>query len=277
MKKTLLLTRIFAISFLILGMHTIQSQIVYTDINPDTIVDASKGVGHYNYFLDLNNDGTKDFEIRHFRPDSTFMAVEIYCKDTNTQILIFSGNEVFQLTTENIVLKSPPFNGTWVCSVFNSSNSAQIVYSGGSNDFYVGLRIKISGKWHYGWARLNTPKNFSKITIRDYAYNTVADQQILTGQKTITGIGTYAKENNILKIYPNPFNLKTGIGLELTENSTVQIVLCNALGQQISELENRSLQAGKYMYDLNVSGKGIYFLRSVINGVPSTQRLIQVE
>ncbi|MFI5171383.1 MAG: T9SS type A sorting domain-containing protein [Chitinophagales bacterium] len=43
-------------------------------------------------------------------------------------------------------------------------------------DKYVGLRFKVDGNDHYGWARLDV--SHTKITLKDFAYNDVANEPI---------------------------------------------------------------------------------------------------
>jgi hypothetical protein len=49
---------------------------------------------------------------------------------------------------------------------------------------YVGLRFKIKGKIHYGWARLSVQvQNHTVVgTLTGYAYETVAGKPIKAGQ-----------------------------------------------------------------------------------------------
>ena len=65
--------------------------------------------------------------------------------------------------------------------------------------------------------------------------------------------------------------------IELEANSTVSVILYNSLGQEVSTLENANLGSGNHTYELNVSGKGIYFLHTIINGIPAVHKLIQVD
>ncbi len=82
--------------------------------------------------------------------------------------------------------------------------------------------------------------------------------------------------SNVL-VYPNPFSKQATVALTIEQNADVQMVLYNSIGQEVSTIENKHLAAGSYTYQLNAENKGFYFLRSVINGVPSIQKLMQVE
>src|SRR5262249_51449181 len=77
------------------------------------------------------------------------------------------------------------YHGEEMASVFRSS------LSGGTsgqwvdrNNHYLGLRFKIDGKTHYGWARMSVNVQGFDITgtLTGYAYETVANKGILAGQ-----------------------------------------------------------------------------------------------
>lgn len=60
--------------------------------------------------------------------------------------------------------------------------------------------------------------------------------------------------------YPNPFNPSTKISFGLPERSNVVLKIFNALGQQVAELVNESLEAGTHSYNFDASQltSGIY-------------------
>ncbi len=60
--------------------------------------------------------------------------------------------------------------------------------------------------------------------------------------------------------YPNPFNPSTKISFGLPERSNVVLKVFNALGQQVAELVNGSLEAGTHAYNFEASNltSGIY-------------------
>jgi len=63
--------------------------------------------------------------------------------------------------------------------------------------------------------------------------------------------------------YPNPFNPTTKIEFDLPKQSKVTLKIFNLLGQEIADLMNKNLAAGKYSVDFNASNlpSGIYFYK----------------
>ena len=60
--------------------------------------------------------------------------------------------------------------------------------------------------------------------------------------------------------YPNPFNPSTKIAFGLPQRSNVSLNVFNALGEQVAELVNGTLEAGTHTYNFDASDltSGIY-------------------
>ena len=54
----------------------------------------------------------------------------------------------------------------------------------GVKDRYLGLRFKINGLYHFGWARISitTTKNTFTAVLKGYAYETVPHKSIIAGK-----------------------------------------------------------------------------------------------
>jgi hypothetical protein len=72
-----------------------------------------------------------------------------------------------------------------------------------------------------------------------------------------TGSMDYALEQN----YPNPFNPTTKIRFSIPKEENVKIVITNSLGQQVAELLNSKLEAGRHELEFKANGysSGVYF------------------
>jgi photosystem II stability/assembly factor-like uncharacterized protein len=78
-------------------------------------------------------------------------------------------------------------------------------------------------------------------------------------------------EHALYQNYPNPFNPVTDIGFRIAHFGLVKLEVYNALGQQITELVNSTMQPGNYKSEWDASNypSGIYFYKIIINSAQS--------
>lgn len=159
-------------------------QIVYTDVNPDF------GGVEATYMLDLNNDGAVDFKVIHlissgenvlyFDTVSEGARVvgelhDIGRDDPYGVALAFDEGGVISYNKE-----------VWLKGTQGILLNSASCYSGfshwcGVTDKYVGLRFKINGSYHFGWARLDVSLSGKEWRIKDYAYNSESGKPIKAG------------------------------------------------------------------------------------------------
>jgi len=150
--------------------------------------------------LDLNHDGTKDFDLRDTFSQSNY---------TSSGRLIAVGdrkqNHVWGHTAQQRPYASALFAGVRIGPkgqfLPGSGLMAQTTFNGGRSHHpgqesctapwanvtnrYLGLKFLIAGKVHFGWARLNVSCGGQHVnaTLTGYAYETVPDRPITTGKK----------------------------------------------------------------------------------------------
>ncbi len=75
--------------------------------------------------------------------------------------------------------------------------------------------------------------------------------------------------------YPNPFNPTTTIAFDLPKASDVQLVIYNMLGQEVTTLCDRQMQAGRYQFTFDASqlSSGIYFYRIQADGFSDLKKM----
>jgi hypothetical protein len=83
----------------------------------------------------------------------------------------------------------------------------------------------------------------------------------------------------ILSSHPNPFNPTTVIEYSLPLSSMVTITIFDARGRQVSVLEERERNAGRYslIWDAHGLPSGLYFCRMQAGGFLTTQKLVLVK
>jgi hypothetical protein len=150
---------------------------------------------HEKYLLDLNHDGKIDFTIANsascatdecfsdlFQQPAVGNGVMGYTKATSYNsawalkrgVRIGPRGQFLDRTTEMVGIRSAyPFSyvfGKWV----------------NVQGRYLGLRFKVKGQTHYGWARLSVqvvrpPHPSITATLTGYAYETIPDKPIIAG------------------------------------------------------------------------------------------------
>jgi murein DD-endopeptidase MepM/ murein hydrolase activator NlpD len=109
----------------------------------------------------------------------------------------------------------------------------------------------------------------------------------LTYEKTFnvapTGItpieGEIPASYSIGQNYPNPFNPVTNIKFSIPKTGEVILKVYDISGKEVTELINRSLNAGTYNYDFDAShlSSGIYFYTLVSGDFTGTKRMVLVK
>lgn len=248
------------------------AQIVYTDINPDTVIHDS-----LFYNLDMDNNG---------QPELRFETITYQLSSGSVQIagLSILGN------ASNAVLGSlysssypVPFSMNNGDSISNTSTPWQdqtmnngVQYLGGVygsysignwlgvNDKYLGVRFKIGANTHYGWVRLSVSAGADTITIKDYAYQTLPGVGITAGQQV--GMPKYSDNQNI-----SIFASQNTVVIRNTEHDKGGIVrIVNTLGETISET---AITEENMRISLEGKASGIYFVEVLRNDERFTKKV----
>jgi hypothetical protein len=193
------------------GPQTAEAKIVYTTAN----VTMHKGFG---YALDLNHDGIVDFNLIPWGEASVGGSLQMsylnVCHNVQNNnlshqcnsstfnanadnVVLASGNDAAALQPGATIGSSQAFVGTGVRvymggrDFYSGSNTAQkwngpwVNGGEGVKNRYLGLKFKIDGEFHYGWARLTviTTRHQGFVTfLTAYAYETTANKSIVAGQ-----------------------------------------------------------------------------------------------
>lgn len=79
-----------------------------------------------------------------------------------------------------------------------------------------------------------------------------------------------------LNNFPNPFNNKTTIEINIQQTDFVRLSIVNFTGKEIQTLVSEYLHHGLHQFEWNADGlpAGIYFLRLETNGISETKKLV---
>lgn len=79
-----------------------------------------------------------------------------------------------------------------------------------------------------------------------------------------------------VNVFPNPTSSFTTLSIEIKEKKQVKISVIDLLGREILPVNNSTLSVGEHDFTIDLSGieKGIYLIKSEVDGGINTQRLI---
>lgn len=156
-----------------------------------------------DYKIDLNNDGTFDFDIVNSQTTSTGLITRLYERPLGQH------NAVQTLTSQGWARALHKGGRVGPKKTFLSQRPAMmLVVDRGSTtsargpwvnvvNRYLGLRFKIQGITHYGWARLTVQLDYYMnitATLTGYAYETIPHKAIVAGNRgSTTGQGPEAE------------------------------------------------------------------------------------
>ena len=181
-------TLVAVVSVLALAQPS-EAKVVYTPAN--VVIQST-------YNLDVNNDGITDFTIQKVSKFTNRCDGYTYVDEGPS-----SGNGVVPyydingewpaaLTQGTKIGSGPQFEGSLATMAFFSVNCPFVHSEGPWVDVvqhYLGLRFRVNGQTHYGWARLSVLLHCGRggcgsfvVTLTGYAYETIPGKSINAGQ-----------------------------------------------------------------------------------------------
>lgn len=227
--------------------------ILFTISNYATIIE--KNITDYTF----NTGGLLDFDF-----NSDGISEFIFEETGGTVGCFFNPSDVNFVGTGSLssghgwdIIKSLSFN-TLInnASMFDAQGDAYInpmwsdtdeIFPVG--DSYIGVKFKIGSNIHFGWILVNsTGGDSGTITIKSYAYETIANQGIFTGQI----LNNLSFNNFTVSIYPIP---SSDIVQFISDKNIISVILFDTTGKIINlDLNNNSV-------NISNINPGIYLLK----------------
>lgn len=257
------------------------AQVVYTDVDPDVTV---TGTGN-NYLLDLNNDGTDDYDLAVVMQSGTYAGGLVNYTIDLVGVNPLNSNSVMG-TTGSIANYAAALDlNDMIDDAGNFLTGGSVglglagygvvtgVYSTNLNignfanvtDKYLGLKLIAGGMTYYGWARVDVDPSGTAFTVKDYAYNSDADQGIPAGALA-TGIGEASLQGvNIAQVMD-----KVVVNIEQTAG-TGQVVIMNMAGE---EVKTQALSQGTHVLDTEDLAAGVYVVSAQFENGTLNQKVM---
>ena len=279
MKSQFQLIQYSAAALALLSAKAAYSQAVYTDIDPDVILDEPGE----SFGIDLDDDGLNDFNFFN----KSFTTTVFYMDIANVKALFvgafdsaengivgnyvtFSGgyfynrpyamlineqidssvqffNDNYQTMAKEIDKFYSPFENTHVGNWF----------TWGSNtlNHYIGFRFSDNEYViRYGWIRCSVIDSGRTLILHDYAYESKPDTPILTGDTIGDTTTVSVQEGEFLELTVYSFGNSVFIHTPL---NNVQYRILNLQGEVIL---NGQVTSGSSKLDLNIAATGVYLV-----------------
>ncbi|MBC8046136.1 MAG: hypothetical protein H7Y00_05025, partial [Fimbriimonadaceae bacterium] len=183
-----------------------EAQIIYTDIDPDEILNSGTFLDEEEYSLDVNADGISDFNFRiayhtsyEAGPKAWFASVEPFSSNgIGYTISNFTSVSCYgAITTAPVILEMG--EGDTISEDLNFLNDNAVVFwinevtdpvcyttqifgvETYGPAFYIPIRLSIDSSYHYGWVRYRVI-SATKTKIIDYAYEASIGVPIIAGK-----------------------------------------------------------------------------------------------
>ncbi|MEI7595028.1 MAG: T9SS type A sorting domain-containing protein [Bacteroidota bacterium] len=196
--------------------------------------------------------------------------------NNETRIHVFSGQKTFFNYSAagywaNLGYNASSITGRIVSGDFinlNNQNDIAAFYDAGSGDTRIHVWQNNSNSLVYqgpgGW--------WIDCAGNQYLKSNLEIQADVTEDKAELEL----TENDLIKIFPNPFSNSTTIAYKIAKTGRVNISIFDIAGKKISELVNNSQQMGEYKVNFDGSDKngGIYFCRIETENFNKTIKII---
>jgi hypothetical protein len=246
---------LFSAFFLSIAFNT-QAQVVYTDVNPDSLVSSS-------YELDLNNDGTPEFLIEKTTDGGIDIVQATGLSNQDSLIGYYAGFPAITgypsaLSSNEVIDGTSTFVDEGVMGGDHELIMEDADWPDGFNR-YLGLKFNISGEVHYGWAKIKISTDYVAFTITEYAYNATAGAAINSGVVSVEENPSVTE----MIVFPNPVSENATLSFFLRDESAIDLSVYDLSGKMILSESRKIEKPGKQAFQLNVSqwNAGIYFCR----------------
>lgn len=230
------------------------AQVVYTDVNPDTVINNFE-----SYVLDLDNNGQPEMNLEVIRYPGGDQQIRSSVLPLNAILgSLYQANYPLPFALDNGDSISGTTPGWQSGAINNGMQYFAVLYNSqtfgnwiGANDKYMGVKFRIGANTHYGWARLSISATGDTLTIKDYAYQAIPGLGIVAGD-VVAGIPQISLQDSV-----SIFASAGIVTIHNTAQTEGTVRITNTLGQTIRELQ---LTGTGMRIPMEGTPAGIYFV-----------------
>jgi hypothetical protein len=278
-----------------------EAQIMYTDIDPDSLVTIPDTVERANTFeIDMNNDGIVDLTIVAGNGDwyydsgsypNHWWSIRAY-PENGAEVVVapsyisYWGNTYWlakRFDADDIIGSDPGTSNywsgpllwnsiyySWQLGMVGSSYSTYYNYgewNDGATDKFLGIRFSLDEgtTFHYGWIRMDVAQDHTQVLIKDYAYESRADMAIPAGATKQVSVKDDLADELGVKVFAHERNI---IVSDLKADRA-QAEVYNVTGQLL-----RSVQVETGRTEIPMDNQGLYIVRIDVEGEIVSSKVI---
>jgi hypothetical protein len=153
---------------------------------------------NHSYPLDLNHDGVTDLSIQNTSSCGDWCGFTLVARAVAGNAVVGENYYASALTPGAEIGPKQSFSGLLMAHYTNGFGSHSGRWGNVTNR-YLGLKFRIKGKTHYGWARLNVSDHQFGIvaTLTGYAYETIPNKPIIAGKTKGTDDASRTEQANV--------------------------------------------------------------------------------
>ncbi len=183
--------------------------------------------------------------------------------------LIFGSERYGRSGKAHLYISFNEDNGEWTTPINMNSSGAKI---NNETAHHSGPSLSPDGKF------LFFRRHESMMEMDVYWFSAKIIYEI---KEEVTEVSEYISADRpdefvLMQNYPNPFNPTTNIRFGVKENTNIQLIIYNSLGELVQELLNQNMNSGYYeiTWDASKLPSGIYFYRLQSGLWTETKKLI---
>lgn len=264
----------------LLGVTAASSQVVYTDIDPDVVLDEPNEM----FGIDLDDDGLNDFNFFN----ESYSATVFYMDFANVKALFVGAFDTMQNGIvgstgylsggggytyyrpyvlhlgELIDINRNFYNNNYQTiakTIYESGYFPSTSHNGNWNPYFFGEQIEnfIGFRFtneeniqRYGWIRCSVIDSGRTLIIHDYAYELHPDYPIIAGD-TVSYVDIHDQPPLIATVY----SFNTTVYINLQNQTPTRLTIVDLTGQIIL---TTTIYNKNEIVDMNYLPRGIYFV-----------------
>lgn len=267
------LARYASVAGSLLGAGAAQGQIDYVDI-PDTTVQMNNG----RYDIDLDQDGNPDFRMtQYLDTGSTGLLDAIIITPFDSLYSRVAGEPEggfsypFKMLPGDSLKLDTRWEGNtdlrsgYLVSQYDGTPYPNSYWKGPVTNGFLGLRIIKNDGFHFGWVRLDVASDNRSFTVKDFGYQTVAEEGMQVGEPTLSAVEHMLEEIELRQ---------SGSAILLSKPSgygVVNVRILDITGRPVhdTDWEGESLSLGT-----GNQPAGVYLVEFTSDGLRNTRKIL---